>query len=171
MARLATIFTGQWTDLPFEEACRIISQIGYEGVEIACWGDHMDVEKAATDPKYVEERKAILKKYNLQCYALGNHLAGQCTADAFGDPRLAGFAPNKLAGNDQGIRDWGIQQMKYTAQAAKNMGAKVVTGFMGSPIWKYLYSFRRQAKRWLRQVIRKYMTSGHRFLMNSTDAV
>jgi sugar phosphate isomerase/epimerase len=141
MARLATIFTGQWTDLPFEEACKTISEIGYEGVEIACWGDHMDVEKAATDPKYVEERKAILKKYNLQCYALGNHLAGQCVADAFGDPRLAGFAPNKLAGNDQGIRDWGIQQMKYTAQAAKNMGAKVVTGFMGSPIWKYLYSF------------------------------
>ena len=57
MARLATIFTGQWTDLPFEEACKTISEIGYEGVEIACWGDHMDVEKAATDPKYVEEEK------------------------------------------------------------------------------------------------------------------
>lgn len=141
MARLVTIFTGQWADLPFEQMCRTVSEIGYEGVEIACWGDHMDVQKAATDPSYVAEKKAILKKYNLQCYALGNHLGGQCVGDAFGDPRLAGFAPKQLKGDDKAIRAWGIEQMKYTAIAAKNMGCSVVTGFMGSPIWKYFYSF------------------------------
>lgn len=141
MARMVTIFTGQWADLPFETMCKIVSEMGYDGVEIACWGDHMNVEKAAKDPSYVAEKLAILKKYNLGCYALGNHLAGQCVGDAFGDPRLAGFAPKNLAGNDKAIREWGIQQMKYTAQAAKNMGCKVVTGFMGSPIWKYFYSF------------------------------
>ncbi|MDT4763218.1 sugar phosphate isomerase/epimerase family protein [Sphaerochaeta sp. PS] len=141
MARLVTIFTGQWADLPFEQMCRTVSEIGYEGVEIACWGDHMDVQKAATDPAYVAEKKAILKKYNLQCYALGNHLGGQCVGDAFGDPRLAGFAPKQLKGDDKAIRAWGIEQMKYTAIAAKNMGCSVVTGFMGSPIWKYFYSF------------------------------
>ncbi|MGE4464363.1 sugar phosphate isomerase/epimerase family protein [Sphaerochaeta sp.] len=141
MARMVTIFSGQWADLPFETLCKTVSEMGYDGVEIACWGDHMNVEKAAKDPTYVAEKLAVLKKYNLGCYALGNHLAGQCVGDAFGDPRLAGFAPKSLAGNDQAIRDWGIQQMKYTAQAAKNMGCKVVTGFMGSPIWKYLYSF------------------------------
>lgn len=141
MARMVTIFSGQWADLPFETLCKTVSEMGYDGVEIACWGDHMNVEKAAKDPTYVAEKLAVLKKYNLGCYALGNHLAGQCVGDAFGDPRLAGFAPKSLAGNDQAIREWGIQQMKYTAQAAKNMGCKVVTGFMGSPIWKYLYSF------------------------------
>ncbi len=141
MARMVTIFTGQWADLPFETMCKTVSEMGYDGVEIACWGDHMNVEKAAKDPSYVAEKLAVLKKYNLGCYALGNHLAGQCVGDAFGDPRLAGFAPKNLACNDQAIREWGIQQMKYTAQAAKNMGCKVVTGFMGSPIWKYFYSF------------------------------
>jgi len=141
MARMVTIFTGQWADLPFETMCKTVSEMGYDGVEIACWGDHMNVEKAAKDPSYGEEKLAVLKKYNLGCYALGNHLAGQCVGDAFGDPRLAGFAPKNLAGNDKAIREWGIQQMKYTAQAAKNMGCKVVTGFMGSPIWKYFYSF------------------------------
>jgi len=140
MARPVTIFTGQWADLPFEEVCKIIGGMGYDGVEIACWGDHMDVEKAATDPKYVEEKKAILAKYNLKCWALGNHLGGQCVGDAFGDPRLAGFAP-KSCKTDEDIRAWGIQTMKYTAKAAKNMGCYVVTGFLGSPIWKYLYSF------------------------------
>jgi sugar phosphate isomerase/epimerase len=54
---------------------------------------------------------------------------------------LEGFAPKNLAGQWEKIRQWGIQQMLYTAQAAKNMGCTVVTGFMGSPIWKYLYSF------------------------------
>ncbi len=140
MARAVTIFTGQWADLPFEEVCKIISEMGYDGLEIACWGDHMDVEKAAKDPKYVEEKKATLAKYNLKCWALGNHLGGQCVGDAFGDPRLADFAP-KSCKTDEDIRAWGIQSMKYTAQAAKNMGCYVVTGFLGSPIWKYLYSF------------------------------
>jgi sugar phosphate isomerase/epimerase len=141
MARKVTLFTGQWADLPFEEVCKIVSEMGYDGLEIACWGDHMDVKKAATDPSYVKDRLATLKKYNLGCWALGNHLAGQCVGDAFGDPRLAGFAPKALAGDDEAIRTWGIEQMKYTAQAAKNMGCSVVTGFMGSPIWKYFYSF------------------------------
>jgi hypothetical protein len=31
--------------------------------------------------------------------------------------------------------------MRYIARAAHNLGVKVVTGFMGGPIWKYWYSF------------------------------
>lgn len=140
MARPVTIFTGQWADLKFTEVCKIMGEMGYDGLEIACWGDHMDVEKAALNPEYVEEKRKILETNKLNCWALGNHLGGQCVGDAFGDPRLAGFAPSKCK-NDEEIRQWGIQTMKYTAQAAKNMGCKVVTGFLGSPIWKYLYSF------------------------------
>ncbi len=140
MSRPVTIFTGQWADLSFEEVCSMMSGFGYEGLEIACWGDHMNVRKAATDPAYVEERKAILKKYKLGCWALGAHLAGQCVGDLW-DKRLDGFAPSRLAGQPDKIREWAIEEMKYTAKAAKAMGCKVVTGFMGSPIWRYLYSF------------------------------
>ena len=140
MSRPVTIFSAQWADLPFEEFCEKIKSFGYDGVEIACWGDHLDVKKAATDPKYVEGRKAILKKHGLKTWALGAHIAGQCVGDNW-DPRLDGFAPAALAGKPEEIRKWAIQEMKYTAQAAKNMGVKVVTGFMGSPIWAYWYSF------------------------------
>jgi len=140
MPRPVTIFSGQWADLPFEDACRKFHDFGYDGVEIACWGDHMDVKKAATDPAYVEGRKAILKKYNLGCWALGAHLAGQCVGDVW-DPRLDNFAPPAVKGNPAKIREWAIQDMKYAAKAAKNMGCKVVTGFMGSAVWKYFYSF------------------------------
>ena len=140
MGRPVTIFTGQWADLPFETICEKAKGFGYDGLEIACWGDHMDVRKAATDSAYVKERKDILAKHGLSCWALGAHLAGQCVGDLW-DPRLDGFAPDSFKGNPDKIRQWAIEEMKYTAKAAKNMGCKVVTGFMGSPIWKYWYSF------------------------------
>lgn len=140
MTRPVTLFTGQWADLPFEEACKLASEMGFEGLEIACWGDHMDVRRAATDPAYVAERKSILSKYGLQCWALGGHLAGQCVGDVW-DKRLDNFAPADVKGKPEAIRLWAIEEMKYTAQAAKAMGCKIVTGFMGSSIWRFWYSF------------------------------
>ena len=77
MPRPVTLFTGQWADLPFEEMCRLASGWGYDGLEIACWGDHFEVDKAINDPDYVAGRHAILKKYNLKVYAISNHLVGQ----------------------------------------------------------------------------------------------
>ena len=140
MGRPVTLFTGQWADLPFEALCKKVSAWGYEGVEIACWGDHMDVRKAATDPAYVEEKKRILKKHNLGCWALGGHLAGQCVGDRY-DERINVFAPDAVKGKPAEIVKWATEEMKFTAQAAKNMGCYVVTGFMGSPIWAFWYSF------------------------------
>jgi sugar phosphate isomerase/epimerase len=140
MSRPVTLFTGQWADLPFEELCKKVSVWGYDGVEIACWGDHMDVRKAATDSAYVEEKKAILKQYNLGCWALGAHLTGQAVADKW-DERLDVFVPDAVKGKPDDIKAWAAEEMKYTAQAAKNMGCYVVTGFTGSPIWKFWYSF------------------------------
>lgn len=140
MSRPVTLFTGQWADLTFEDICKKASSWGYDGLEIACWGDHMDVRKAASDPAYVEGRHQILKKYDLKCWALGAHLSGQCVGDAY-DQRLNAFAPDELHGKPEEIRQWGIEEMRQTIKAAKNMGCYVVTGFMGSPIWKYIYSF------------------------------
>jgi sugar phosphate isomerase/epimerase len=135
-----TLFTGQWAGLPFEEICKKAGAWGYDGLEIACWGDHMDVRLAATNPAYIKKKKIILKKYNLRCWALGAHLAGQCVGDAY-DERLDGFAPAEVKGKPEELRNWAIEEMKMTARAAKAMGCYVVNGFMGSPIWKFLYSF------------------------------
>ena len=81
MARPITLFTGQWADLPFEEVARRASEWGYDGLEIACWGDHFDVVKAVEDDGYIEEKKALLAKYNLDVYAISNHLLGQAVCD------------------------------------------------------------------------------------------
>jgi len=140
MARPVTLVSGQWADLDFETFCSKAASFGYDGTEIACWGDHMDVRKAASDPKYVEGRKAILARHGLRAWALAAHLAGQCVGDPW-DPRLDNFAPPEVKGKPQAIKAWAAEEMKAAARAARNMGCQVVTCFMGSPIWRYWYSF------------------------------
>ncbi len=139
MGRPVTLFTGQWADLPLEEMCRTAKEMGYDGLELATWGQ-INCRRAAIDEDYVKEIKDTLERYGLICKALGAHLTGQCVGDLW-DPRLDGFAPAEYAGQPEKIRAWAIEEMKYTARAAKAMGCDVVTGFMGSAIWKYWYSF------------------------------
>ena len=141
MARKATIFTGQWADLPLETVCQKMSSFGYDGLELACWGDHFDVFKAAASTAYCDEKRALLAKYNLDVWAISNHLAGQLICDPNFDSRSDGFAPAECAGNAEAKREWAVKSMKAAAQAAKNLGVKVVNGFTGSPIWHMLYSF------------------------------
>ncbi len=157
MSRLVTLFTGQWADLPFETLCEKAAGFGYEGLEIACWGDHMEVRNASEDPDYCAAKKAVLEKHGLVCKALGAHLSGQCVGD-WNDPRLDGFAPDEFAGKPEEIRAWAVEEMKHTARAAANMGCGVVTGFMGSSIWKYLYSFPPTTEEMIEEAFREIKT-------------
>lgn len=142
MARPITLFTIQWGDLSLEAVCKLAKEMGFEGLELSA--AHLDMHRAASDPAYVAAVKETLAKYDLGCWALSHHLAGQCVCDTLPDAydsRLDGFAPAELAGKPEAIQQWGIQEMKDTAYAAKAMGVDVVTFFMGSPIWKFWYSF------------------------------
>jgi sugar phosphate isomerase/epimerase len=135
------MFTGQWADLSLEELAKMMAEFGYDGLELACWGDHMDVFKAAEDLDYCKQQKAILDKNNLQLFAISNHLAGQLVCDLNNDSRSDMFAPADCAGDAERKRAWAVGAMKATAKAAKNLGVGVVNGFTGSSIWHMLYSF------------------------------
>lgn len=141
MGRPVTMFTGQWADIPLEELCKKTASWGFDGLELACWGDHVDVTRAAEDMKYAKSRKEILAKHGLKCFAISNHLAGQLVCDLNNDSRSDMFAPKSCHGNAEAKREWAISEMKKTAHAAKNMGVQVVCGFTGSSIWHMLYSF------------------------------
>jgi sugar phosphate isomerase/epimerase len=154
MSRPVTLFSGQWADLPFEDFCKKVKSFGYDGIEIATWGDHLNLKKAATDQEYCNERKALLNKYGLKTWAISAHLQGQCVGDNW-DSRLDGFAPSALAGKPEEIRQWAVGEMKYAAAAAKNMGVKVVTGFTGSPIWAYWYSFPQTSEKMIDDAFKK----------------
>jgi sugar phosphate isomerase/epimerase len=143
MARPITLFSGQWADLTFDTFCAKVKSFGYDGVEIACWGDHFEVDKALADPNYVQSRWDIINKYNLQCFAISTHLVGQCVADDPIDMRHDRILPPRLwgDGDPEGVRQRCAQELKDTAVAAKKLGVKVVSGFTGSSVWKYLYFF------------------------------
>jgi sugar phosphate isomerase/epimerase len=135
-----TLLTGQWGDIPFEEVCKKASRMGYEGLEIGGGGDHMDVIKAATDKNYVEQKLETLHKYNLKVWALSTHVAGQLVGDVY-DVRHNNFVPDKIKGKPDEMRAWAIDQMMHTPQALKNLGIKVTSSFVGSPIWNFWYSW------------------------------
>jgi len=141
MARPVTLFTGQWADLPLTELAEKACSWGYDGLELACWGDHFDPATGATDPTYCENQKRILEENKLHVYAVSHHLAGQLVCDLNNDARSDAFAPKDCAGDAERKRAWAVETMKQTAIAAKNMGLKVVNGFTGSSIWHLIYSF------------------------------
>lgn len=143
MARPVTLFTGQWADLPLEELAPKARQFGYDGLELACWGDHFEVDKALEDDGYVRRKRELLERHGLQCLAISNHLVGQAVADKLIDERHKGIVPPRVWGDGEpeGVRQRAAEEIKHTARAAAAFGVKQVNGFTGSPIWHLLYSF------------------------------
>jgi sugar phosphate isomerase/epimerase len=142
MSRPLTLFTGQWADLTLDVIAQKAKAFGYDGLELACWGDHFDVVKAAKDKAYCDERHAILAKHGLKTWAISNHLAGQAVCDPV-DARHKSILPAHVWGDGKPaeVQKRAAEEMMLTAQAAKNLGVKVVNGFTGSKIWPFLYSF------------------------------
>jgi len=140
MSRPVTLFTGQWADLPFETVCQKANSFGYDGLEIACWGDHFEVNKA--DEAYCRKKNDILVKYGLKVFAISNHLVGQAVTDRI-DQRHKSILPDYIWGNGdpEGVRQRAAQEMISTGEAARRLGVKHVIGFTGSPIWHLIYSF------------------------------
>jgi sugar phosphate isomerase/epimerase len=140
MSRPVTLFTGQWADLPFETLCQKAKAFGYDGLELACWGDHFEVAKA--DEAYCRKKRETLDKYGLKVYAISNHLVGQAVCDRI-DKRHKGIVPDYVwgDGDPEGVHQRAAREMISTAEAAKRLGVDQVNGFTGSSIWHLLYSF------------------------------
>jgi len=140
MSRPVTLFTGQWADLPLETVCQKARSFGYDGLELACWGDHFEVDKA-TD-SYCSEKRDLLEKYGLRVFSVSNHLAGQAVADRI-DERHKAILPDYVwgDGDPEGVRQRAALEMIKTGEAARKLGVSVVNGFTGSPVWHMCYSF------------------------------
>jgi sugar phosphate isomerase/epimerase len=143
MSRPVTLFTGQWADLTLEALAKKASAWGFDGLELACWGDHFEVDKALEDDGYGQSRWDILNQNNLKCFAISTHLVGQCVADDPIDNRHKSILPARLWGNGdpEGVRQRAAEEVKNTAIAAKKLGVNVVNGFTGSSVWKNIYFF------------------------------
>lgn len=142
MPRPVTLFTGQWADLPLETLAERAASWGYDGLELACWGDHFDVRRALEEDAYCRERHDLLARYGLKAWAISNHLVGQAVCDRV-DERHKSIVPAHVWGNGdpEGVRQRAAEEMQHTARAAAAFGVDVVNGFTGSSIWHLQYSW------------------------------
>jgi sugar phosphate isomerase/epimerase len=142
MARPITLFTGQWADLPLEELAAKAASWKLDGLELACWGDHFEVDRALAEPDYVRNKRAVLERESLGCWALGAHLVGQAVCDPI-DARHEAILPPEVwgDGDPEGVRTRAAARMQDTARAAAAFGVAQVNGFTGSSVWHMLYSF------------------------------
>ena len=152
MPRNVTLFTGQWADLPLAELAPLAKKMGYDGVELACWGDHFDVDAAASSKKYVNDRWQLLADHGLTCFAISNHLVGQAVCDHIDERHKSILSPAIWGNGDpEGVRKRAAKQLALTAKVARSFfdaqpGGKpgspaVVNGFTGSSIWHSIYAF------------------------------
>jgi sugar phosphate isomerase/epimerase len=140
--RPVTLFTGQWADLPLAELAPLAVEMGYDGLELACWGDHFDVTAALEQPDYVGKVRALLEQHGLQCHAISNHLVGQAVCDRIDERHQAILSPAIWGdGDPEGVRQRAAAEMGRTAEAARALGVGVVNGFTGSSIWHSIYAF------------------------------
>jgi sugar phosphate isomerase/epimerase len=141
--RPVTLFTGQWADLPFEEVARLAASWGYDGLEIAASGDHLDLARADEDNAYLQSRLDILATHGLKVYAISNHLAGQAVCDAPIDFRHQAILRPYVWGDGaaEGVRRRAAEDMQRAARVARKLGVNTVVGFTGSSIWSYVAMF------------------------------
>ena len=153
MKRPVTLFTGQWADLPLAELAPLAKRMGYDGLELACWGDHFDVDRALSAKSYVREKWKLLADHGLTCFAVSNHLVGQAVCDLI-DERHKAILPAEVWGNGdpEGVRRRAAKQMIAAGKAARaffdakpgyanNRHPVTVNGFTGSSIWHSTYAF------------------------------
>jgi len=142
MARPVTLFTGQWADLAIEDMARKTAEFGYDGIELACWGDHFEVDKALAEDDYCSRKRDLLESHDLQCQAISAHLVGQAVLDPI-DQRHQSIIPDYVWGDGDpaGVNQRAAEELKNTARAAQKFGVDIVNGFTGSSIWHLNYSF------------------------------
>lgn len=140
--RPITLFTGQWADMPLDTLAEKAAAWGYDGLELACAGDHFNVEHAIEQDGYVQKKRDQLAKHDLEVWAISQHLVGQAVSDRI-DERHAEILPDRVwgDGDPDGVTRRAIEEVKHTATAARAFGVEVVTGFTGSPVWHLLYPF------------------------------
>jgi sugar phosphate isomerase/epimerase len=157
MPRPVILFSGQWTDLSLEELAQRANDWGYQGVELCCWGDHFEVQRALSEADYCQKKLDLLSRHDLQLAVLSNHRVGQAVCDRI-EPRHRRILPDYVwgDGDPRGVGERAAEEMIATIRAAQKLGVAVVTGFTGSALWPGVQGYPQNSPEEVAQGLREF---------------
>jgi len=170
MPRPVLLFTGSWADLPLESLLNKVADWGYQGLEPCSWGDHLDVQRGLSEAKYCSDRLALLARHDLQVPVIAAHKVGQAVCDVI-DQRHQALVPDYVWGDGQpaGVNERAAEEMKATFRIAEQMGASVVSGFTGSPVWSYVSGYPAPKPGVIAEAFKKFAARWHPILDTARD--
>ena len=153
MSRSVTLFTGQWADLSINELAPLAKEMGYDGLELACWGDHFDVDQAARSKNTAKKNGSyspttgslaslspITSSAKRFATTSMNVTKRSCLPmfGAMANRRVSSASCSKTDQDRQGLPQ--VFRPKPGRKKRDDFPA-VVNGFTGSSIWHALYAF------------------------------
>src|SRR5262245_52656988 len=142
MPRPILLFTHGWIDLTLADLASKAAEWGYDGLELACLGDHLEVQRAVSESDYCPAKLDLLARHDLQAPVVSNHRVGQAVCDTI-DARHRALVPDYVWGDGSadGVRQRAAEEMAATFRAAQKLDASIVGGFTGSNLWSYVAGY------------------------------
>jgi sugar phosphate isomerase/epimerase len=142
MGRPIILFSGGWADVSLEEFAPQVAEWGYQGVELCCWGDHFEVQRAAGEDDYCPGKLALFNRLDLSVPVLSAHRVSHAVCEPI-EARHRFLLPDYVWGDGkpEGVRERAAEEVMATARAAQKLGVSVLSGFTGSPIWSAVAGF------------------------------
>jgi sugar phosphate isomerase/epimerase len=165
MSRTALLFSGPWADRPLEELAGKAEDWGYQGLELCCWGDHLEVQRALSEPDYCAAKLDLLGRHELQLSVVAAHRVGQAVCDPI-DARHQSLLPDYVWGDGrpEGVRQRAAEEVMATVRVAQKLGAPVVSGFTGSPLWSFVAGWPAPSRDAVRAGLEQFAAAWHPIL-------
>src|SRR5262245_35319211 len=133
MARPVLLFSVPWIDVPLEQLAARAAEWGYQGLELYCMADHLEVQQALADPSYCSAKLEIMSRHDLQVPVITSYGIGHAVCSPHA-PGLKPLLPDYVWGDGElsGIQQRAAEEMTATIRVAQALGAGVVGLFSGS---------------------------------------
>lgn len=171
MPRHVLLFTGPWADLPLETLAIKANEWGYHGVELCCWGDHLEVQRSLGDEDAVTAKLEMLARHDLQLPVIANHKVGHCVSDPI-DKRHQSLVPDYVWGDGKpaGVHQRAAEEMIATFKLAEKLGAGIVSGFTGSPVWSHVAGYPAPKPELIADAFKQFAKQWHPILDAARDS-
>jgi sugar phosphate isomerase/epimerase len=161
MARPVILFTGPWADLSLEELSAQAVEWGYQGLDLTTSSDHFEVQRALSEENYAPAILDLLRRHELESPVVTCHRVSCAVADVI-DDRHRDLVPDYVWGDGlpEGVQQRATEEVIATVRAAQKLGASIVAGFTGSPIWSFVVGYphasAERVAEGMREVVRRW---------------